>query len=172
MISRPTLKRVLLGALVTCALAFAVSTQVRAVFVEERLDDPVLEARAHEISEGIRCLVCQNQSIMDSNADLAKDLRGIVRERIAAGDSNDAVQQYLVDRYGDWVLLNPPLKMRTLLLWGFPFAALFFGAIFVVRFLRSKSKPPVGTEGIQPLSVQEAADLKKLMTDTEDGTVK
>ena len=75
-----------------------------AVFLEERLDDPEQEERAREISEGIRCLVCQNQSILDSNADLAKDLRQIVRERVALGESNDKVREFLVTRYGDWEL--------------------------------------------------------------------
>ena len=168
----PWLNRALLSVLVTCVLAFALSAQVRAVFVEERLDDPALEARAHEIAEGIRCLVCQNQSIMDSNADLAKDLRAIVRERVAAGDSDEDVQQYLVSRYGDWVLLKPPFKMQTLLLWVFPFAALLFGAVFMVRFLRRKSSVPAGSEVMQPLSTEEVADLDKLMASATDNNAR
>src|SRR3546814_6390241 len=81
------------------------------------LADPKLEARAHEISREIRCLVCQNQSIEDSNAPLAADLRRIVRERLAAGDSDRAVRDYLVARYGDWVLLKPRFNLQNLLLW-------------------------------------------------------
>lgn len=84
---------------------------------DEVLDDPVLEQRARDISTGLRCLVCQNQSIDDSDADLAKDLRVLVRERLVAGDSDEAVRQFLVDRYGEYVLLNPRLSTGTLLLW-------------------------------------------------------
>ena len=84
---------------------------------DEILPDPALEQRARDISGGLRCLVCQNQSIDDSEADLAKDLRLLVRERLVAGDSDDAVRQFVVDRYGEYVLLNPRLGGHTLLLW-------------------------------------------------------
>lgn len=98
-------------------LACAVATPTLAVSPEEVLANPVLEQRARDISGGLRCLVCQNQSIDDSDADLAKDLRVLVRERLVAGDSDDAVRQYLVDRYGEYVLLNPRMNMHTLVLW-------------------------------------------------------
>ncbi|UXN75689.1 cytochrome c-type biogenesis protein CcmH [Devosia sp. A8/3-2] len=83
----------------------------------EILTDPVLEQRARDISAGLRCPVCQNQSIDDSDADLARDLRVLVRERLVAGDSDEQVRQYLVDRYGEYVLLNPRLNEHTILLW-------------------------------------------------------
>ena len=102
--------RILLLALCLVAPAAALSP-------DEILPDPVLEQRARDISAGLRCLVCQNQSIDDSDADLAKDLRVLVRERLVAGDSDEAVRQYLVDRYGEYVLLNPRVNGHTLLLW-------------------------------------------------------
>jgi cytochrome c-type biogenesis protein CcmH len=98
-------------------LAFAIAAPALAVSPDEVLADPVLEQRARDISGGLRCLVCQNQSIDDSDADLAKDLRVLVRERLVAGDTDDAVRQFLVDRYGEYVLLNPRVNMHTLVLW-------------------------------------------------------
>ena len=121
--------------LLMVVVGFGFTGVASAVFVEERLDDPVLEARARGIAEGIRCLVCQNQSIMESNADLARDLRSLVRERVSAGDTDDQVRAYLVQRFGDWVLLNPPFKMRTVILWLSPFLLLLFGGLFIVIFL-------------------------------------
>ena len=102
---------------------------------DEQLADPALEARAREISGGLRCLVCQNQSIDDSDAPLARDLRLLVRERLKAGDSNDAVRDYLVARYGEFILLRPPFEWQTLLLWLTPVVVLAAGAIAaLVRF--------------------------------------
>jgi cytochrome c-type biogenesis protein CcmH len=98
-------------------LALCLATPVVALSPDEILSDPLLEQRARDISAGLRCLVCQNQSIDDSDADLAKDLRVLVRERLVAGDSDEAVRQYLVDRYGEYVLLNPRVNGHTLLLW-------------------------------------------------------
>ena len=98
-------------------LALCLVTPVAALSPDEILADPVLEQRARDISAGLRCLVCQNQSIDDSDADLAKDLRVLVRERLLAGDSDEAVRQYLVDRYGEYVLLNPRVNNHTILLW-------------------------------------------------------
>jgi cytochrome c-type biogenesis protein CcmH len=100
-----------------------------AVQPDEQLADPALEARAREISEGLRCLVCQNQSIDDSDAPLAHDLRLLVRARLKAGDSDDAVQSYLVARYGDFILLKPPFEWGTALLWLTPSIVLLVGAI-------------------------------------------
>ena len=108
------------------------------------LDDPVLETRAREIGRDLRCLVCQNQSIDDSDAPLARDLRIIVRERLLAGDSNAEVVAYVVDRYGDYVLLDPPFKATTWLLWAAPFLALAAGAVLVVVLLRRRQDDPVG----------------------------
>lgn len=98
-------------------LVLCLVSPVVALSPDEILDDPVLEQRARDISTGLRCLVCQNQSIDESDADLAKDLRVLVRERLVAGDSDEAVRQYLVDRYGEYVLLNPRVSGHTLLLW-------------------------------------------------------
>jgi cytochrome c-type biogenesis protein CcmH len=100
------------------ALAVLIGTQALAVSPDEMLADPVLEQRARDISAELRCLVCQNQSIDDSDADLAKDLRVLVRERLVAGDSDEAVRQFLVDRYGEFVLLNPRVNNHTILLWA------------------------------------------------------
>src|SRR5215217_2510816 len=98
-------------------LAFGLALPALAVSPDEMLADPVLEERARDISAGLRCLVCQNQSIDDSDADLARDLRILVRERLTAGDSDEQVRQYLVDRYGEFVLLRPRLEAHTLILW-------------------------------------------------------
>lgn len=98
-----------------------------AVQPDEMLKDPVLEARGRAIGADLRCLVCQNQSIDDSDADLAHDLRLVVRQRLQAGDSDAAVKQYLVDRYGDYVLLTPPLKPATFVLWAGPVVMLVVG---------------------------------------------
>ncbi|MBL4908033.1 MAG: cytochrome c-type biogenesis protein CcmH [Sneathiella sp.] len=144
------------------------STSAGAVFVENRLSDPKLEARAQVIAEGIRCLVCQNQSIMDSNADLAKDLRALVRERIQAGDSDDDVRQYLVDRYGDWVLLNPPFKLRTALLWIGPLLVFIGGGFAMFLFLRRRNDTAGITVAPKPLSEKEQAELDRLLTASDE----
>jgi cytochrome c-type biogenesis protein CcmH len=107
-----------------------------AVQPSEMLKDPVLEARARTISAELRCMVCQNQSIDDSDADLAHDLRVLVRERITAGDTDAQVRQYLVNRYGDYILLQPPLKSSTLLLWLGPVLLLLAAAGGVFLFFR------------------------------------
>lgn len=113
------------------------SSPAFAVQPKEILADPQLEARARVISEDLRCLVCQNQSIDDSDADLAYDLRVLVRQRLQAGDSNDEVKQYIVERYGDYVLLNPPFKPATILLWIGPFLMLLAGFLLVGLFFRN-----------------------------------
>jgi len=148
-------------AVLVAFVAFAVvlpQMSLAAIAVDEvTLDDPALEARARSIMRGIRCLVCQNQSIEDSNALLAHELRGIVRERVAAGDDDATVRKYLVDRYGDWVLLKPPMEGRTLLLWFAPLLFLLFGGILAVRmWLRNRRGRILQTE---QLSAQEESDL-------------
>jgi cytochrome c-type biogenesis protein CcmH len=109
-----------------------------AVNPNEMLADPVLESRARLISENLRCLVCQNQSIDDSDADLAHDLRVLVRERLTAGDSDDAVVKYIVDRYGEFVLLRPVVAGHTLILWIAAPVLLLAGLIAVVIGARRK----------------------------------
>jgi cytochrome c-type biogenesis protein CcmH len=109
-----------------------------AVLPGERLDDPALEALARDISRELRCQVCQNQSIDDSNAPLAADLRRLVRERIKAGDNDAQVFQYVTQRYGDYVLLRPPLRMDTLLLWFGPAAVLLIAAVVLIIGIRRR----------------------------------
>ena len=141
--------------LITLAL---VVTPARAVEPGEMLKDPALEARARHISRELRCLVCQNQSIDDSNADLARDLRVLVRERLAAGDSDAAVLAYVEARYGEFVLLRPRLSARTALLWSAPVLLLLGVAIVLIR--RARSHPPRQTA---PLSAAEQQRLEKLL---------
>lgn len=127
----------------------------------EVLADPALESRARALSKEIRCLVCQSESIDTSNADLARDLRVLVRERLKTGDSDQQVLDYLVARYGDYVLLRPPMKLKTLLLWGGPFLALFLGAGVVLYFARRERGSPDRTA--VPLSAEERARLAQLV---------
>ena len=121
------------------ALVFAVSAF--AAEPDEVLADPALEARAVKIDTQLRCVVCQSQSIAESNAPLAKDLRILVRERIMAGDTNAEVIDYVVERYGDYVLLKPPVQGNTAFLWGFPALALLLGACGAFLYLRGGRKP-------------------------------
>ncbi|HVR67009.1 MAG TPA: cytochrome c-type biogenesis protein [Verrucomicrobiae bacterium] len=131
----------------------------------EMLNDPALEARAREISKELRCLVCQNQSIDDSSADLARDLRLIVRQRLTAGDSDDQVLQYVTDRYGDFVLLRPPVKPATLVLWLAPPLLLIAGAVLSVAYLRRRQRP--GAE-VRPLSPEERQQVDALLKTDSD----
>ncbi len=138
-----------------------------AVAVDPPLDDPVLEARAQEVFKTLRCLVCQNQSISDSDADLARDLREIVRERVAAGDSDDEARAFLVDRYGDWVLLKPPVKGTTLALWVGPLVLFCVALVIAVGFYRRPTRS--GKEALAPLDENERQRMNDLMNDREDG---
>lgn len=130
-----------------------------AVNPDEVLADPALEARARALSSQLRCMVCQNQSIDDSNAELARDLRLLVRERLKNGDSDQAVIDYVVSRYGEFVLLNPRLRGETLLLWGAPIVLFLAGATAMILFVRKRGGKPTGT----PLSDVEKAELERAL---------
>ncbi len=145
--------------LLALVLLVTLSAPALAVRPDELLADPALEARARDISTGLRCLVCQNQSIDDSEADLARDLRLIVRERLVAGDTDDEVRAFLVARYGEYVLLNPVLAPHTILLWVAGPLVLVGGAAIVLLAARRKRK--VAT-GVSELTAEEAAALKDL----------
>jgi cytochrome c-type biogenesis protein CcmH len=144
-------------------LALALTGSAAAVQPGEELADPVLEARARALSREIRCLVCQNQSIEDSEADLAKDLRLILRERIAAGAEDAEVKAYLVQRYGDFILLKPPVKPATWPLWFGPAAILALVLCGGWLYLRRQS----ALEEAPPLGPAEQARLDRLLVEGE-----
>ena len=127
----------------------------------ETLPDPAMEARARTIMQGLRCLVCQNQSIEISNAPLANDLRRIVRERVAAGETDDQVRAHLVARFGDWVLMRPPFRLSTLALWGGPPLLLLTGGLALWASLRRRQRS--GPERPAPLTVAEKARIDQLI---------
>lgn len=150
--------------LIMCFAVLAAPMSAHGVNPGEVLDDPVLEERAREISKGLRCLVCQNQSIDDSDATLAKDLRVLVRDRLAAGDSNEEVLSYVVSRYGDFVLLKPPFKTATLVLWLGPVILILLGILSFVLFFRKNRQSAVApAPRVQPLSKEEQRKLDKLL---------
>ncbi|MER8375394.1 cytochrome c-type biogenesis protein [Mesorhizobium sp. M1409] len=129
-----------------------------AVKPDEMLPDPALEARARALSEGLRCMVCQNQSIDESDADLARDLRILVRQRLVAGDTDQQVMDYVVSRYGEFVLLKPRFDLRNALLWGTPVLLLLVGGVFIVLTARSRR-----TLATRSLSAEEQASLDAIL---------
>lgn len=133
---------------------------------DEVLSDAALEKRARALSLGLRCLVCQNQSIDDSDAPLAKDLRVLVRERLVAGDSDEQVMNYIVARYGDFVLLKPPVNSHTILLWLAPLLVLMAALAVVWRAMRRSAAAPVTAS---PLSAREEEELDRLLAATKAG---
>ena len=133
---------------------------------DEVLDDPVLEQRARDLSKVIRCVVCQNESIDSSNAEIAREVRLLVRERMVAGDTDRQVLDYLVARYGDFVLLRPPMKASTYLLWFGPAIVLVLGLIGVFVFFRRQRAAPAA---VAPLSAEEAARLSRLLDPADEG---
>jgi cytochrome c-type biogenesis protein CcmH len=146
------------------AFAFAVllfAGPALAVLPSEKLADPALEARARALGQELRCLVCQNQPIDDSNAPLAADLRRLVRERLTAGDSDEGIRAYVVQRYGDYVLLKPPLRADTYVLWYGPFAILALAAAGAAVYLRRR-RPAEGAAA-KPLSAAEEKRLAALL---------
>ena len=156
------MKRLAFALLLTLLLPFSAG----AVQPDEMLADPALEARAREIGKELRCLVCQNESIDESNAELARDLRLLVRERIKQGESNDEVRAFVVQRYGDFVLLNPPVKPSTWILWYGPAGILLLGAVGVLLYLRGRRKAAAAmpAEAV-PLDPEERKRLDALMAE-------
>ena len=142
-------------------LWLALAGAAAAVQPDEMLSDPALEARARELSKGLRCLVCRNESIDESNAELAKDLRLLVRERIAEGDSDEEVIAFVVDRYGEYVLLNPPASGSTLILWIAGPVLLLVGTGIALLYLRRR-RDEAAPEG---LSEEERDRLDALLRD-------
>ena len=147
----------LLLSFIVCFLLIAAASPAHAVRPDEMLADPALEARAREISRELRCLVCRNQSIDDSDADLAHDLRVLVRERLKSGDSNEQTIGFVRARYGDFVLLRPPFAIGTALLWGGPLLVLLLGAFAVARLYRRRDVP------VPPLSAEERQRLSAVL---------
>jgi cytochrome c-type biogenesis protein CcmH len=150
-----------IAALLLLLAGLAISGPALAVLPGEMLADPALEARARAISEELRCMVCQNQSIDDSDADLAHDLRVLVRERIMAGDTDEQVIDYIVARYGEFVLLKPRFSLRNALLWGTPVVLLVVGGIFVLVSARSRKRTETR------LSDEEKAALSRILDEAE-----
>ena len=151
--------RAALAAVALCAVVWPAT--VFAVEPNEMLPDPALEARARALSQGLRCLVCQNESIDDSGAPLAHDIRVLVRERIKAGDTDQQVLDFLVARYGEFVLLKPPLSWHTAALWGLPPGLLLIGIIVMIVMARRRAEvPPTGV-----LTAAEEARVERLLRD-------
>ena len=151
------------GAALVALLLLACTGMASAVEPRERLADPALEARARALSKELRCLVCQNESIDDSGADLAHDLRVLIRERLTAGDSDAQVLQFMVRRYGNFILLKPPVQPDTYILWFGPFAVLALGALGAALYLRRARGRPLETPA--PLSAEERRKLDKLLAE-------
>ncbi|AZO55601.1 MAG: cytochrome c-type biogenesis protein CcmH [Mesorhizobium sp.] len=139
-------------------LALFFAGTAMAVKPDEMLADPALEARARALSEGLRCMVCQNQSIDESDADLARDLRILVRQRLVAGDTDQQVMDYVVSRYGEFVLLKPRFDLRNALLWGTPVLLLLVGGVFIVLTARARR-----TLATKSLSADEQAALDTIL---------
>ena len=150
------------------------SSAAFAVQPDEIMSDPAMEARARDLSRELRCMVCQNQSIDDSEAPLARDLRLLVRERIAAGDTNAKVLDFLVARYGEFVLLKPRLEPHTLLLWLLPPLALAGGGLALWTHGRRRARSAAGQESSAPgLTAAEKVRLEQLIAEEplQDGRV-
>jgi cytochrome c-type biogenesis protein CcmH len=148
---------------VLALLLLLLATPAAAVLPDEMLKDPALEARAREISKELRCVVCQNQSIDDSDAPLARDLRIVVREQLMLGKTDEQAMDYIVTRYGNFVLLKPPVEPATWALWLGPFAVLIIGGAALAAMSRRRHAPA----DAPPLTEAELAEMAKL---TQDGT--
>ncbi len=144
-------------------VALVISSHAWAVEPDEMLSNPVLEARARAISKELRCMVCQNESIDESEAPLARDLRVLVRQRIMAGDSDTQIVNFLVSRYGEFILLKPPLSWNTLALWGAPPALLILGILMIVVVERRRARVRPAIEGTTQLSAAEETRLAEIL---------
>lgn len=138
-------------------------SQTAAVEPDEVLDDPVMEARARAISKDLRCVVCQNETIDESHATLAKDMRRLVRQRVNAGDTKEQVLSYMVNRYGDFVLLRPRVNAQTALLWFGPAIIMLFGSFVVVRVMRKSKRGET-----ENLSTKEQRRLEQLLSENRE----
>lgn len=141
-----------LAAVLALALALVLAVGASSTFAAEQgpgmdahgqLQNPLLQTRFEHITKELRCLVCQNESIADSNVDLAADLRRQVREMLVAGKSDDAIFKYMTDRYGEFVRFAPPLTPKTALIWGAPFFMLLLGGFIIFRVVRQRSRMPI-----------------------------
>jgi cytochrome c-type biogenesis protein CcmH len=155
-----TVRRIVLAS----AALVLVTLAAGAVEPGEQLKDPVLETRARTISAGLRCLVCQNETIDESNAGLAHDIRVLLRERLTAGDSDTQAVKAIVDRYGDFVLLNPPVRPATYVLWFGPAGMLLAGLAGGAVWLRRR---PYSTQAAAPLSPDERTRLDAILRETD-----
>ena len=133
----------LLIAVVLCLLG---GVPARALDANGQLEDPALQARFENIAKDLRCLVCQNESIADSNVELASDLRRQVREMLVAGKSDAEIFDFMTDRYGEFVRFNPPVDRKTALIWGAPFIVLLLGVVIIIRIVRGRSRMPLDDE--------------------------
>ena len=154
------------GLVFSAAVLTPVSDVLAQSTIDKPLENPADEKRALALNKLLRCLVCQNQSISDSNAELARDLRVLVRQRIGMGSTDDEVITYLVDRYGDWVLHDPPVKATTYALWFGPAIMFVLALIGVIGFLRRNSKQKIVVP--PALSAQEEARLKDLLDESDE----
>ena len=153
------------GLLLALVAGIALAGGALAVTPDEKLDDPVLEARARALSSELRCLVCQNQSIDDSDAPLAHDLRVLQRERIVAGDSDEAVMDFLVARYGEFILLTPRFSARTALLWATPVLLVLVGGVAAFGVIRRRKVVADGSRS--GLSDKERAEVDRILSDPQ-----
>jgi cytochrome c-type biogenesis protein CcmH len=132
--------------LIAVALYMLGGVSARALDANGQLEDAALQARFENIAKDLRCLVCQNESIADSNVELASDLRRQVREMLVAGKSDDEIFDFMTDRYGEFVRFNPPVDRKTVLIWGAPFIVLLLGVAIIVRIVRGRSRMPLDDE--------------------------
>lgn len=147
------------------AVAVALALPANAIFTEKPLENPKQEARAQHLMKELRCLVCQNQAISESHAPLARDLRVLLRERIAAGDTDQEALDFMVARYGDWVLLDPPINAKTYILWFGPLLILIPGFIISAIYLRRRRAAAKAGANDAPLTDAERAELDRALSD-------